>query len=116
MTSRDANVAMDSLDRCPHVWFVGERFSHSHEHNVVDTAIFGRCFTCATYNLLDDLTRGQLTVEACLACSAKTAGHGATSLSADAYSGAFVVIHKNSFNGVVTFKKVPQKLHGVTIF
>ena len=72
---RESEGAMDAFHSPPGALVVGERLTHTHEHDVRDATLAG--LALGPDDLFDDLTGGQVSVEAHLPGGAEAAPHGA---------------------------------------
>ena len=101
-----------AFDRLPHRTFVGQRLTHSHEHDVAEATLHRPCLAGRGGDLLDDLADGQVAREAGLARRAEAASHRTADLAADAHRDAIGVQHQHGFDAFAVVK-LPQVLDGV---
>jgi hypothetical protein len=107
---RDADVVVQPVEGRQDVVEVGHRLPHAHEHDVGQPP--GPGVLHGPHHLLDDLARGELSLEPGLAGGAEAARHGAARLGGDAHRRALGVVHEHRLDeGAVV--QAPEPLHRV---
>ena len=97
-----------------HALVVGQWLTHAHEDHVGQAAAFCRHCGCSMAELLNDLARGQVTVQTALAGSTERAGHTAAGLGGNTQRSASWVAHQNRLQQRAIMQ-TPQGLSGLAV-